>query len=322
MTAPVVDEGAFIELYKKLGPTRLAAHIGTTERNVFARRTRIEKKNSIKLEGPDADVLRRRIVPTHVPGPHRIMAECWDGVVLVGSDAHYWPGIVTTAHRAFVEAVKTLKPKIVILNGDVFDGATISRFPSIGWESKPSVIQEIEACRERLAEIEAAAGNARLVWTLGNHDARFETRLANAAPEYAKVHGLHLKDHFPNWHNSWVCRINGKVEVKHRWKGGEHATANNAKLSGMSMVTGHLHSLKVTPWTDLTGTRYGVDCGTLAAHSEYPQFVNYTESGPANWRSGFAVLTFNRGHLLWPEVVAVLDENAGEVEFRGRVHSV
>lgn len=96
---------------------------------------------------------------------------------------------------------------------------------------------------------------------------------------------------------------------------------NNAVQSGLSMVTGHLHSLKVTPWSDYTGTRFGVDTGTLAAPFG-PQFNSYMEDGPRNWRSGFAVLTFHDGELLWPELVHVRNEEAGEVEFRGKVWNV
>ena len=49
--------------------------------------------------------------------------EISDGIMLVGSDGHYWPGAAPTAHKAFVRFIKDLKPKIVIYNGDGFDGA-------------------------------------------------------------------------------------------------------------------------------------------------------------------------------------------------------
>ena len=51
--------------------------------------------------------------------------------------------------------------------GDAIDAATISRHPPIGWEKRPPLIDEIEAGQERMHEIEAAAGKARKVWTLG-----------------------------------------------------------------------------------------------------------------------------------------------------------
>ena len=81
----------------------------------------------------------------------------------------------------------------------------------------------------------------------------------------------------------------------------------------MSYVHGHLHKLSVTPWSDYRGRRYGVDTGTMA-EPYGPQF-NYTEAGPVNWASGFAVLTFYKGKLLQPELCVV---EHGEAWFRGK----
>jgi hypothetical protein len=242
-----------------------------------------------------------------------------DGVVLVFSDAHFWPGVRTTAFRALLMFIEHLKPKAVICNGDAFDGASISRHPRIGWDSKPTVIEELKACKESLSLIEDAAKGASLLWPLGNHCARFENRLAANAPEFQGVAGFCLKDHFPAWSPCWSVWINDEVVVKHRYKGGIHATHNNTIHSGKTIVTGHLHSLKVTPFTDYTGDRWGVDTGTLADPSG-PQFVDYLEDGPTNWRSGFAVLTFHKGRLLWPELAHVIGGN--DVAFRGMVLSV
>lgn len=250
----------------------------------------------------------------------RLLREVRNGVVLVGSDAHYWPGIVSAAHRAFVRACKEMKPAIVVMNGDVLDGASISRHPPIGWENRPSLIQEIEASQERLEEIRRASEGAEHIWPLGNHDGRFSQRLATVAPEFARVQGTRLRDHFVEWEPCWSVWINDVV-VKHRARGGTHAAHNNTVNAGKSMVTGHLHSLKVTPWTDYNGSRFGVDTGTLA-QVYGPQFNNYMEDGFRSWRSGFAVLTFHEGELLWPELVHVRDEESGAVEFRGRVYHV
>lgn len=268
---------------------------------------------------------RGKEIPTFTPEfhqvecPNHVNLTCTDGIVLIGSDSHYWPGEPTTAHRAFVHFCKKLRPKIVIKNGDVMDGPSIKRHPSIGWEKNPTLIEEIEVCQERLGEIIKASKDAQHIWPLGNHDGLFETRLANHAPEYARVNGVHLKDHFQEWTPCWSALINDNVVVKHRFKGGLHATHNNALMSGKTMVTGHLHSLKITPFSDYNGTRFGVDCGTLAEpYSE--QFRNYTEQNPLNWRSGFAVLTFRDGQLMWPEIVAVYGHR--QVCFRGELIEV
>lgn len=143
--------------------------------------------------------------------------------------------------------------------------------------------------------------------------------IAIKAPELAKVKGVHLHDHFPDWDRGWSTWINDDVIIKHRFKGGIHATHNNTMWAGKSIITGHLHSAKVTPFTDYNGTRYGVDTGCVA-DPDHKAFVDYTEDNPKNWRSAFCVLTFWRGKLLYPELVLRLDEN--HVEFRGQVIEV
>ena len=317
MTKPALSESDFIELFEKLGPEGLSRKISVSVRAVYRRRSVIENRIGRQLVvplGPNTHNTTR----VGIAHPHRVSIEA-NGVVIVGSDAHYWPKIITTAHRAMVKMIRELQPKAVVVNGDVFDGASISRHAPIGWESRPSVIEEVETCRERLEEFEREAKNAKLIWTLGNHDGRFETRLATVAPEYAKIHGVHLRDHFPKWRPAWSCWAGSGTVIKHRYKGGVHATHNNAVNSGVNIVTGHLHSLKVTPFADYNGTRFGVDTGTLAEPGG-PQFIDYCEDNPTNWRSGFAVLTFHKGKLLWPEVVHVIGE--GEYEFRGKVYTL
>lgn len=305
------DEKTFVELFTKHGPCETSRRIGVGIRNVYARREKIEKKTGVALSGPQKANTTR--VP--VEHPQRVCLDIPDGVVIVASDAHYWPGIIPTAHRALVKFCKEIKPKAVIFNGDAFDGASISRHPPINWESHPSVQDEIEAAQDRLHEIEKASFKAEKVWTLGNHDGRFETRLAQVAPEFAKVAGVHLKDHFPSWKGAWSCWINDDVVIKHRFKGGIHAAHNATLWAGKSIVTGHLHSLKVTPLSDYNGTRFGVDTGCIA--DPYgPQF-DYNEDNPRNHRSGFVVLTFRGGQLLWPEIVAVVDKD--HVQFRGEI---
>jgi hypothetical protein len=319
MPPPKTTDKEFIEIWDKLkSAKKVSEELGVDIRNVHRRKKRIEERKGVSLE-----TTRQGPLLKTPDNPARKMLGIENGTVIVFSDAHFWPGIHTTAFKGLIWAIKEFQPKAIIANGDVFDGASISRFPRIGWDSTPSVIQELKACEIALGEIEDAAkkarSNSQLIWTLGNHDARFENRLAANAPQYEFVKGFTLKDHFPTWHPCWSCWPAENVAVKHRWKGGVHATHNNAVNAGVSIVTGHLHSLKVTPFSDYNGNRFGVDTGTLAEPTG-PQFENYLEDSPTNWRSGFSVLTFHNGRLLWPELVHKWDE--GQVEFRGKVYDV
>lgn len=315
---PKIPDTDFARIFEELGARKMAEKLGVKERQIYQQRERVEKRFRRQLTAPETP--NTRGTRAGVQHSARIHAKVYDGVVLVGSDAHIWPGPKTTAMRAFIKFCKTLRPAAAVMNGDVMDLPKISRHPPIGWEGHPSVADEIEATKDTLHEIELATPKGcALIWTLGNHDARFETRLATVAPEYAGIHGVHLKDHFPAWSACWSYWINDDVVIKHRYKGGMGATRANTLNSGMSMVTGHLHSSKVTPLTDYNGTRYGVDTGTLAnpAHSA---FTDYTEDGPKDWRSGFGVLTFRQGKLLMPELVQVWDDES--VQFRGEIIKV
>lgn len=313
----------FIEAWNKYrSGEKMASALGMSTGSLMQRRRAIELRYKIKLETASKPGLYEHHQTAHKHSA-RYEAGIENGTVLVFSDAHFWPGIRTTAFKGLLWAIDELKPKAVVCNGDAFDGASISRFPRIGWDSKPSVIQELKACEASLGEIEETAKKARhnvkLIWPLGNHDARFENRLAQNASEFEGVKGFHLKDHFPAWQPCWSTWLTDDVVVKHRYKGGIHATHNNTVGGGKSIVTGHLHSLKVTPYTDYNGTRYGVDTGTLA-DIEGPQFVDYLEDSPTNWRSGFVVLTFVNGEMLWPEIVAKHSE--GKIQFRGEIIDV
>ena len=275
-----------------------------TERSVYSRR---------------ADHFPHLAAPTKTPGkeyPHRATLDVKNGAVVVGSDFHIWPGAESTALRAFKRLCKDIKPQAVVLNGDVLDFPKISRHPPIGWETTPSPIEEIEAAQDHLNDIAQAVGKARKIWTLGNHDARFETRLATVASEYKGIKGIHLSDHFGLWEKGWSVWINNEIVCKHRWKGGVHATHNNTVGSGKTMVTGHLHSQKVTPYTDYNGMRYGIDTGCVA-DTDHKAFTDYTEDSPKNWVSGFAVLKFKDGRLMEPQLVKVWDET--HVEYLGEL---
>lgn len=314
------DDETFIRVFESDGYPGLAKQFGYDTAGVTKRRRNLELKYQRAIVPPNVAQARsplHQALNERRAHPQRYELEIENGTAIVFSDAHYWPGPPSVAHRALVKMVHELSPNAIICNGDAVDMAAVSRHPPIGWETRPSVKEEIECAQERLGEIlGACTKRTRKSWNLGNHDARFETRLAAVAPEFAKVAGIHLHDHFPEWERAWSTWINDDVVVKHRYKGGDHAVWNNAIKAGKTTVTGHLHSAKVVPFTDYDGTRFGVDTGCLA-DTYGAQFTNYTEDNPRNWISGFGILTFRKGQLLWPELVTAWDKD--HVQFRGEV---
>jgi predicted phosphodiesterase len=308
----LVSDEDFIAAFKRLGsPEAVSKATGLGIRTVYRKRKDLLEKHGVELESFAAHQKNKKIM-TIIPDDRRVILHAVEnGMVFIASDCHYWPDQITTAHKAFVELIKEYKPKTIILNGDVFDGAQVSRHPPLMGTVTPTPKQEIEACQDRLDEIASASKNARKFWTFGNHDTRLFSRLAANTPELVEM--VSLFDHFPGWQTCWRVDINDDTVIKHRWHGSLHSNFQNTLKSGKNIVTGHLHMLKVTPWSDLNGRRWGVDSGTLA--EPYGDQFTYTESNPVNWCSGFVVLTYKNGRLLPPELCEVID---GVAYFRGQ----
>ena len=313
MVAKHCSDEEFKHLFKTIGATAMVPILGCSERSIYKRRANLAKYEDIAAPTRQA-----------VKFPGRLPIELKNGTALIGSDFHIWPGEPSTCLRAFKKFVADIKPNAVILNGDVMDFPRISRHPQ-NWESAPDPQEEIEAAQDHLNDIaQVCKRGTHKVWTLGNHDARFESMIANAAPQYRGVRGVHLSDHFGAWSKAMSCFINEGVEggatmVKHRLKGGMNATRANTLNAGVSMVTGHLHSQNVRPISDYRPhDRYGVDTGCVA-DKEHRAFT-YTEDSPLDWRSGFALLTYRDGILMPPELVTKMSSNT--VWFRGQIHKV
>lgn len=302
------EDEYFIEVWKELGsPTKIAYRLGVALRNVYERRRIIEKKYNILLPTKDG----RFTLPEN---RRRATLEV-EGYVLVFSDAHFMPGEPSVGFKALLKLIKTLKPKAVIANGDILDGGTISKYGTMDWEPVTSLRDELEAVQWHMDQIvKACKGLGTFLHrTTGNHDIRFDKRLAGAVPEFRGIAGTCLKDHIPEWSVSWSVMINDLCMVKHRLQhGGIHSGYNNVLKAGISTVSGHTHLLEVKGWGDYRGRRYGVSTGMLADPCGN-QFA-YTEDNPVPWCSGFAVLHFRDGLLLPPELVEVIDNAA---YFRG-----
>lgn len=307
----------FAAIWEQCGgsATEVAERLGITLRGVFARRRKIEKKLSTRLIGQrlwDGAVTKLN---------YRQIIDKIQGPVLIFSDLHAWPGDYSPAFFACLKLIKELKPRLIINNGDAFDGATISRHPPMGYLDLPSVEEELKHCQDLLRQIEGAARKGTpLIWNAGNHDNRFTARLATHAPEFARIHGCDLKDHFPAWTWGWSCVINpgtkGETMIKHRWHNGAHASYNNALKSGVNIVTGHTHHLKAVPITDYRGRRWGIETGTLSPIGlEAGDKFSYAEDNPANACQGFVILHYDKdGKMLPPELVETIE---GKVYWRG-----
>jgi hypothetical protein len=305
--APKCSEEEFIGIFKRFGPAGTSEYLKCDLRAVYGRRRAIEQRRGISLDSPDYHGTNR-------PGPEypdRLHIKVDTGTVLCGSDMHLWPGDRSVSVRAFIVFAKELKPKAVIVNGDVLDLARISKFARSSGRSQfgfPTVKEEIETGQSVLHDIRSAAPkNCETIWCEGNHDFRLE-KFVCQEPELANLVGTRLEDYFPLWRMAMSCWINNDVVVKHDIKGGMYATRQNTLVAGKNTVTGHLHQSRVWRTSDYNERpRYAVDCGMMS-YPYGPQF-RYMRDNPRDWAESFAVLKFVKGVLLQPQLCIRHDDN-------------
>lgn len=318
-----VSDGEFIAAWEATNgsPTQVSKALGLNVRNVYSRRDSMMARGVTLKSGTGEAQSTPVTLWTY---PKQVQRDIDNGVAIVGSDAHIWPGADTTAFKALLEVTSSLAGKVKLLeaNGDWLDGARTNRHEPFGWCERPNAKQELDCVtdalhRWRMASKPARSGAAN-VYTVGNHELNFERRLAVDAKDFQGLPGLRLADHFQEWDLAWSCWVNRTaahpVMIKHRQAGGVHAGYNNTLKGGVTMVTGHTHNLEVKPWGDYRGRRYGVQTGCLAEPGG-PQF-EYAENGASPACSGFAVLTFKDGRLLPPELCEVIE---GRALWRGEV---
>jgi len=91
--------------------------------------------------------------------------------------------------HCFLRAIKELQPDCVYLNGDILEGAAISRHPKIpGW-SVPLQL-EFDFCKEMFRQIRMVY-DGDLVWGAGNHGLdRMAMYLTQVAPALSGLHNL------------------------------------------------------------------------------------------------------------------------------------
>ena len=234
----------------------------------------------------------------------------FSGLMVTFSDAHWWPGISDTlAYKALLEVIRQEKPALVIANGDLLDGARISRHGRTRWEESPRLSDELDEVKARMAEIRHASRKSQLVRTIGNHCARFETYLSNHASEMDGVQGTRLADHLTGWEEAMSIWVNNQLVVKHRIGQGRHASYTNLLKAGMSGQTGHTHRLLVQTYGNYRGRFYWGESGTLAEPAGV-QF-SYAEDNPSEACSGFLTTLFGKdGTMFCPQMVEVQNGRA------------
>ena len=247
-----------------------------------------------------------------------------DYTIVIGSDKHCKPGHRPQALNAFIDLLSDVKPKFTVINGDWFDFPSIGRFHRIGWEERPSIKEELNAGIDDLKAIRDASPKSKRIFTIGNHDLRYDGKLSNCLPEMEDVPGLSL-EHQINVRAKLgytICLsavFNDCFIVKHRWHNGVHSSYNDVLKGGKNIATGHDHKLNIRPWSDYSGTRYGIKTGTLS--DLWDECFTYMENNPGDWQPGCVVVEV-LGNIIHPTACYMIYDKhhpkRGKISYGGK----
>jgi len=295
-----------IRQWNAAGSISLAARLAQIPRTTFQNRFRqAEVKYPELIKAPS----KHDGTFQHWTYPNVIVPDVEIKSILIGGDAHIWNKEPSLMWQAFCKIAKTAKPDAIILNGDILDGAKVSRHSRHLGSRAPKISDEVEAAQHWIRMLPKVPTR---IWTMGNHDQRVDNYLANQAPELEDYAGR-LSDRFPDWQFAYSATING-VEIRHRFRNGIHAGWNNALHGGITMVTSHTHQLQVTAVRNRNGSHYGIECGMLGDPTS-PAF-EYTEGSPSRVCAGFVLLSFDEdGNVMPPECAEMI---RGRPSFRGK----
>lgn len=301
---------------------KAALALGLTERQTHKRLGDVEQRTGEQFQIDSHTVHKRTKWAPQLP---TLNLTVQDATFALFSDSHFWPGVESTAYRSLVELLPGIRPTYLVDLGDSLDAARISRHAPQGWEDKPALEAELDAMIQYKRVLRGAARGSTALMVHSNHSARFDNYFASHASEARGIRGTRLQDHVEEPIYLRVF-INEHTLLIHSIRFGIHSQYNNVQAAHISVISGHLHSQQCRPRTTLskvnggTNTIYGVDVGTLAA-VDGPQF-DYRNGTPSDWRAGWCLLTFRGGVLMPPEFCTVIDEDAGQVFFRGQLLTV
>jgi predicted phosphodiesterase len=209
--------------------------------------------------------------------------------ILIISDLHF-PYQDNKAIELALKYGEKNKMDCILINGDLFDFATISRHEK-DWRHR-SLVDEIDAVKEFFEYLQHRFPNVKIVFKEGNHDERFDKWLFHKSPEFFNVSGLTLKDVLKLTEKGidYVCdrlpvKI-GKLLVLHGHElnggGGVNPARATFTKTIANVVIGHCHrsSENFEPTfqgESITTTSTGCLCGL------HPMFARINK-----WNLGFA----------------------------------
>lgn len=241
----------------------------------------------------------RSSAPSYAPFP--LTAER----TLILSDIHI-PFHDRYAIEAVIERAKRRDPDCILLNGDVCDFFSVSRFDKNPKES--TLKRELDLTRQFLGWLRQTFPKARLIYKLGNHDEWFDKYLIRKAPELFGVDGVSLE-------HLTTAKIGTKPEVE-----GVEWVSDQRKIMAGKLAIWHGHEIGKGSIAPPVNPARGLfmrtlECGLMGHLHKDSMHAETTTAGKliATWSTGCLCGLWPRYARVnkWTHSAAFLELNRG-----------
>jgi len=244
--------------------------------------------------------------------------------IMVTSDYHI-PYMDKKAYGAMKTYAKEYKPDVFVINGDLLDFYSISKFDKSP-RRKTTFKEEIDLGKTCLTELKKILpSKTQIIYLEGNHENRLQ-RYLWGHPEFEGLEQLYLENLLDlnakdikfvgvdgdYWKNDTGHIKLGDTFVMHGdnrlngAKGGMNAAYNTMKSIGNSTIIGHTHRLSHKSHKSPYHNWVAMEAGCLCNHT-----------GSADWQQGFATFELYRGKGVNYQIIPI---NKGKIFHNGKIY--
>jgi hypothetical protein len=237
--------------------------------------------------------------------------------VLYIPDCHF-PHVDNKAFRLMVHFATDFQPDEVVILGDFFDVACVSRFDNDPRKDHRFLSDELAYGISHLKEMDTLFPNANFIFLEGNHETRIKHYLFKNAPKLSdqidmkQILGVPERwKYFPYGrlgayrHGNWLA-VHGTIYNK-------HVASSMVLKYGCNVIFGHVHRMQESFYTRFDGTVLkAMSPGWLGDETE----ADYIKDFP-DWQKGFAVGYFKKDGKGFVQNVSIVN---GELIAEGRLY--
>jgi predicted phosphodiesterase len=230
------------------------------------------------------------------------------------NDIHF-PYEDKKALRKVMKMVKDLQPDHVILNGDIVDFYTISSF-SKDPSRTLSLQDELNSTKDFLGELRDACPDARISYTIGNHEDRLTRYLRSNAKALESLDALKLEsllgldDYGIRMYGAEGFKLNRESIVLHGGRVSKHA-GGTARMEFerhlISGFSGHCHRAGRHDVVGHSKSFFWIEGGCLCELN--PEYIE----GRPNWQHAVTLIEYTNDRT-FPELITL---HEGRLVVRG-----